>query len=154
MDRAVAGERLDLGFGRVVPPAGEDGGDRLVQRPVGRRPGEPATPRRIFAVCNGHYTKYRAASFDRIPRTLRFLSPTGIISVTVKDSRRASRIATFFNAVHRFLATGDVTPLAPFRGESFRIGRTRHRFITDPKLLERLAEAGQVSFEEIYANTF
>ena len=97
--------------------------------------------------------KFRAKTFDRIPRTLRFLTPPGIISVTVRDSRVASDIARYWNGVNDFLKSGALDRLAEFRGKSFRTGRTRHRYITDPLLLSRLAYVGQVSFEDIYALT-
>ena len=97
--------------------------------------------------------RYVATKYDRIPRTLRFLTPQGLTTLTVRDSRTASRIAEYMAAVHRFLRTGDRRGLSPFRRMSLRVDKVGYPFLTDPKTLERLAYAGEVSFEDLYALT-
>lgn len=94
-----------------------------------------------------------AKKFDRIPRTLRFITPRGLITVTVDDSRVASEIARHASAVNQALLTGSATPLLPFRGKILHIGKRSHPFVTDLRTLERLAHVGEVSFEDLYALT-
>jgi len=84
---------------------------------------------------------------------MRFLSPQGIIAIDVRGSESASRVGEYFNAVHVFLNTGDATKLKRFRGKYLQSGGKRHAFITDLDLLERLAHAGEVRFEDIYQTT-
>ncbi len=94
-----------------------------------------------------------AMPHDRIPRTMRFITPRGLIAVTVHDSRIASEIGRHMSAVNRFLETGDEGPLQPFVDEGIRAGQLFHPYVTDPDTLVRLAHAGEVSFEDLYALT-
>lgn len=87
---------------------------------------------------------------DRIPRTLNFLTEQGPVAVTVRNSRLASQIAEHANAVKVHRNTGDTSPLALFRSKSFRAGNETYRFITDPELLDRLADAGVLEIEGLY----
>ena len=95
--------------------------------------------------------RYRVTKSDRLARTLRFLAPDGVISVSVRGSRPASRIARHWAAVDRYLRTGHTDALRAFAGRTFRAGGTTRSFVTDPALLDRLANAGEVSFEDLYA---
>ena len=65
----------------------------------------------------------------------------------------ASRIGEYWTAVDRYLSTGNADKLQKFVGKSIRIGKTRFDFVTDQKILDRVASAGEVSFEDIYAAT-
>jgi hypothetical protein len=94
-----------------------------------------------------------ATKFDRIPRTLRMVTALGLVEVMVRDSRTASRIARYMAAVNHYLRTGDRRALWPFRGMTIRASKIAYPFITDSKTLERLAFAGEVSFEDLYALT-
>ena len=114
---------------------------RTVQRHVGE------------ALKRGDDGRYAATKFDRIPRTLRFVTPRGLMDLTVRSSRTASQIGRYMAAVHKYLTTGDRRALWPFRGKSIRSGKIAHPFITDGTTLERLAFAGEVSFEDLYALT-
>lgn len=95
--------------------------------------------------------RYHATRYDRYARTLNILTAQGIRAVTVQDSRTASRIAEHAAAVDHYLKTGKTDKLRPFRRKSFRAGKVGYPFLTDPKTLMRLGEAGHVSFEELYA---
>ena len=94
--------------------------------------------------------QYRAKPSDRLSRSLRFLTPDGLITLDVRGSRLASRIASYWTAVDRYLKTGETDALSPFRGKSIAIAKTHHPFITDPRTLDRLGYAGEVQFE-LYA---
>jgi hypothetical protein len=69
------------------------------------------------------------------------------LNVDVRGSRRASAIGAYWNAVGRFLDTGDTSVLKPFEG--MRIGG----FVleTDPEVLEDMALRSQLGFEDIYS---
>lgn|SRR5574341_135610 len=94
--------------------------------------------------------QYRAAASDRLTRRLEFLTPHGKIPVTVRDSRAASRIARYHNAVKRFADTGDAEGLRAFQGQTLRVGKTRLPFVTDLDTVRRLAQAGELSLDSIY----
>jgi hypothetical protein len=88
---------------------------------------------------------------DRIARDLRFLTEKGQIVVRVTNSRDATRVARYNNAVRRFLLHGDVGELRRFHGKTLRVRGAQHAFVTDPRILNRLARAGEVHFLDIYA---
>lgn len=97
--------------------------------------------------------RYQAKPFDRFARRLRFLSPEGQIPITVRSSRTASRIGEYWAAVHHYLRTGNTSRLSEFKGKSVRVRKNEFPFITEPKLLNQIASAGEVTFEDIYATT-
>lgn len=97
--------------------------------------------------------RFAAKPFDRLTRSLRFLTPDGQITIIVRSSKMASRIGEYWTAVDRYLSTGNADKLQKFVGKSIRIGKTRFDFVTDQKILDRVASAGEVSFEDIYAAT-
>jgi len=88
---------------------------------------------------------------DRIARDLLFLTDKGQVTVRVTNSRDASRVARYNNAVRRFLSHFDEEQLRAFDGKTLRVHGTEYRFVTDPRVLLRLARAGEVHFLDIYA---
>ena len=96
--------------------------------------------------------RYVAKASDTLLRTVRFITPTGAIAVAV-SLRTASRISKHSIAVDRFLQTGETDALEPFRGRFIRLGNIRHPFITDPRTLTRLGNAGEIAFEDLYVVT-
>ena len=99
---------------------------------------------------SGHY---RARPSDRLLRKLHFLTPEGPIILDVRGSRKASLISRYSSSVKRYLLTGRTDALAEFQGKSVMVGKVRYPFLTDLRTLERLAHAGEVSFEDLYAVT-
>ena len=97
--------------------------------------------------------RFAPTKWDRIPRTMKFLTENGVMHLVLRDSRMASDVARYMSAVDRFLKTGDRGPLSAFRGKSVRSGKTAHAYLTDGRTLERLGYAGEISYEEIYAQT-
>jgi hypothetical protein len=91
-------------------------------------------------------------AYDKLPRTLRVLTPEGQISVEVRDSRTASRIGEYWDAVRHYVATGDTSRLRPFRGKFFFAQKRGYRFVTETAVLDRLAYAGELHFEDLYDN--
>jgi hypothetical protein len=54
-------------------------------------------------------------------------------------------------AVDHYLKTGDTDGLSKFRGRTVRAENHTFAFVTDPRILDRLANAGEVAFEDLYA---
>jgi hypothetical protein len=95
--------------------------------------------------------RYRAKPSDRFRRSLHFLTAEGQISITLHGSRLASKVAEYWAAVDHYLKTGEAARLKPFVGKTIRAGKQFLPFITDPRILNRIANAGEVSFEDLYA---
>ena len=94
--------------------------------------------------------RLRPTGYDRLLRIMRFPTHHGTIDLEVRDSRSASRIASYMNAVKTYLHTGDDSQLRMFRGKYIRSNRLQYRFITNTDTLDRLAEFGEFRFESIY----
>jgi hypothetical protein len=94
--------------------------------------------------------KLVAKPYDRLLRVMWFPTERGLIPLEIRDSRSASRLATYDNAVKHFLLTGDERALRPFRGKAIRSGKRSYPFITDPQLLKRLQLADALHFDSIY----
>ena len=94
--------------------------------------------------------RYAAAASDRLTRRVWFLTQAGKVEVSVRGSRAASRVAEHSSAVHQYLKTGDSRLLDAFQGQVIRARNQTHFFLTDTEALERLANAGEVSFERLY----
>jgi len=97
--------------------------------------------------------RYRARTSDRLIRRMRFMTEKGLIAVEVRHSSTASRIASYSDAVNKYLAGRGIGVLEPFRGQSFVADGVRYEFVTNPNTLDRLAGAGEVSFEDLYVET-
>lgn len=94
--------------------------------------------------------RYRAKTSDRLVRSLNFPTETGVIGLDVKDSRSAQRIAAYWNAVKQYTETGDTSGLRRFQGKSVSVNKRKHFFITDAATLDRLADAGELAFDDLY----
>lgn len=95
--------------------------------------------------------RYVVTPSDRLTREMRFYARDGMIEIKFRSSRAATLIAEHAAAVDRFLRTGRTDALEPFVGKSVRAtDGAVHPFVTDPAVLERLANAGLISFERLY----
>jgi hypothetical protein len=73
-------------------------------------------------------------------------------NVAVRNSRDASLAGKYWNAVHTWVALGDASALAQFAGVQIVDAKGRRvLLLTDLRTLSRLAGAGVLSFESIYA---
>lgn len=106
--------------------------------------------RAITQLPNG---RYQAKPWDRFQRSVRILTASGPERITVKDSRTASKIGRYWNAVDNFVLNGDSQALERFSRKFFQVNGVKHQFLTDLDLIERLAFAGEISFEDLYAKT-
>lgn len=97
--------------------------------------------------------KSKRGATRHLTREMRFLTPRGVIALPIRSSHSASDIGEYWNAVNHYLKTGRTTRLRAFRGKTVQAGGTQHRFVTDEETLERLANAGEVRFEDLYVLT-
>ena len=96
--------------------------------------------------------KFVAKPTDRLLRVLSTLGPGGRTTIAVRDSRQASRAGGHWAAVQKFLQTGDDSALLKFAKKRIvDVRRKRYPLLTDMKELERLANAGVLRFESMYA---
>jgi len=89
----------------------------------------------------------RTTTGDRLLRMMWIVTDGQVVKVGVRGSHQAGAVSAHWQAVTRFLETGDQNALAPFRDKSV----AGHRLETDPDVLERLALSGPLQFEDIYA---
>jgi hypothetical protein len=112
---------------------------------------DPATTKRYAGrALEREGRAYRPTPYDKLTRQLRVLTPEGQISLPIGDSRTASQISRYWNAVEHYLATGDTSQLEKFRGKFFRVQKRAYPFIVDTHLLDELAAAGELHFEDLY----
>jgi hypothetical protein len=96
--------------------------------------------------------RYEAKHFDRLLRVLVIPSADGQKEVAIRDSRTASKIAGYSDAIHRFLQTGNDSKLSLFRRLRIKDAAGNPiNLLTDKQELMRLGSAGVLSFESLYA---
>jgi hypothetical protein len=95
---------------------------------------------------------YKARKSDRLLRVLVVPAPDGLAEIATLDSRAASIVGEYWNALHHYFETGDETELARFRGVSIMDAQgSAMPLLTDTAELERLGSAGVLSFQSLYA---
>lgn len=95
---------------------------------------------------------YRARKSDRLLRVLVLPTPGGLAEIATMDSRAATIVAEYWNAVNLYLETGDDADVARFRGQSITDAQGHAvPLLTDLDELERLGSAGVLSFQSLYA---
>lgn len=98
--------------------------------------------------------KYVAKRTDRLLRVLVMPSNKGLIEIAVSDSREASLLGEYWNAVDRFLRTGDSSGLQQLRKKRITdAGGKKIRLLTNLEELNRQASAGVLRFESLYGKT-
>ncbi len=96
--------------------------------------------------------RYVAKAKDRLLRVLTVPAPSGTREVALRDSEQASLLGQYWDAVQKYLQTGDAFGLEKFKRKRIvSADRKRIRLITDPEQLSRLGSAGVLSFESLYA---
>jgi hypothetical protein len=104
---------------------------------------------RVIRKRNGRYV---AQSTDKLLRVLVIPTKKGLREIATRDSRQASLIAEYWIAVSRYLDTGDASALRKFEGKRVvDANGKRVRLLTDLAELDRLGNAGVLSFETVYA---
>ena len=96
--------------------------------------------------------RWAAKNYDRLLRVLTLPSHKGLIEVGTQDSRQATAIGKYWNAVDLYRDTGDGSALVAFRGTYITDAEgKRVPLLTDLGELDRLGSAGVLSFESLYA---
>jgi hypothetical protein len=90
--------------------------------------------------------------WDRITRVMRINSGGKEKSVEVKDSRTASVVGRYHNAVKQFLNTGDKTKLSKFRNKKVKDSSGKlHKLETNPEEIIRINQRiEEPEFYEVY----
>ena len=91
--------------------------------------------------------RWVARPFDRIPREMTVLTPSGPEVVTIRDSRTASLLAEHANAVAVYIERGDEEPLGRLRRRRVQIRGQPVDLAIDPVRLDRLAAGGELHYE-------
>jgi hypothetical protein len=96
--------------------------------------------------------RYRAKRLDRLYRPMWFLDARGRFVVEPANSREASKLAQYWDALHHYVSSnGDDSRLRRFRHQLLRLrDKTRLPFLTDLDAINYLARAGELSFEDLY----
>jgi hypothetical protein len=98
---------------------------------------------------NGRYT---VKSRDSLLRVLVIPTRDGLREVAVRDSEQASLVGRYWVAVQRYLQTGDESALQEFKGKRIKGANGKPvRLLTDTRDLDKLGNAGVLSFESLYA---
>jgi hypothetical protein len=96
--------------------------------------------------------QYIAKKFDQLLRVVNALITEGRKEIATRDSRQASLVGSHWAAVQRYLQIGDDSALLRFKGKKVTdASGKRHLLLTDLAELDRLASAGVLSFESMYA---
>lgn len=80
---------------------------------------------------------------------MRILTEDGVEDVELDTFQARSTVGSYWNAVQRFLATGETNDLEQYSRTRIR-GRV---LLTDPDELERLAQIGELDVEDIYTDS-
>ena len=95
-----------------------------------------------------------AVKRDTLLRVLNIPGQKGVRQVVVKDSRTASQLATYADAVRTYIRRGDPSSLRPFRKLALRDANGRRiRLVTNLRQLNELGHAGVLSFESLYSRS-
>jgi hypothetical protein len=96
--------------------------------------------------------RWGAKKTDRLLRVLQKITPQGRQQVGIRDSRQASILGKYWNAVERYRDTGDASGLREFKGKHvIDADGMRVPLLTDLRELDRQGSAGNLSFETLYA---
>jgi len=116
-------------------------------------------PKQVLRLAGSAFRKLRNGRYavrgtDRLLRILVVPSEKGLIEIPINDSREASLVGEYWNAVDRYLRTGDASRLHALRKKRVKNSAGKAvRFLTDPRKLERQASAGVLRFESLYGRT-
>lgn len=96
--------------------------------------------------------QYAARASDRLLRVLMIPTHEGLREIAVPDSRQASSIGEYWDAVQNYLETGDSSALRKYRRKRIKdASGSRIPLVVNLDELDRLGSAGVLSFESVYA---
>ena len=106
------------------------------------------------ALRKGTNGRYQTKKNDRLLRMLMVPTDQGPREIALRASGQASTLGEYWNAVHRYLATGDSSGIKKFEGRHVIDAEGKQvLLLTDLRELDRLGSAGSLSFESIYGRT-
>ncbi len=106
------------------------------------------------ALRKGANGKYTAKKQDRLLRLVLMPTADGTREIAVRGSKHVTLLAEYWNALHRYLQTGDASRLKSFEGKAIKDANgIEIPFLTNRSVLNRLGSAGVLSFESLYART-
>jgi hypothetical protein len=104
------------------------------------------------AVKKGKNGRYTVSKGDSLLRVVQVPTAAGSAEVALRNSRHASILGQYWDAVHKYLRTGDASAIEKFRGKKIKDANgVEISLITDLKELNRLGSAGVLSFESLYS---
>jgi hypothetical protein len=96
--------------------------------------------------------RYAVRSNNKFLRVLVLPTHDGLREIAVRGSKEATLIGQYWAAVQKYLETGDASVLQKIRRKTITdADGKRIRLIKDLAELDRLASAGVLSFESLYA---
>jgi hypothetical protein len=96
--------------------------------------------------------RWAARKTDRLLRVLPLPTSDGLAEVALADSRQATILGKYWNAVELYRNTGNASALHMFDGKYvIDADGNRVQLLTDIYELNRLGSAGVLSFESLYA---
>ena len=98
----------------------------------------------LRGITNGEVQPTKA---DRRVRNMMIPTEKGVEPSSIHGSKEASQLGRYMSAVGKYLTTGDISGLEEFEGQTIA-GR---QLITDPDVLNSLAQAGALQLDQIYA---
>lgn len=97
---------------------------------------------------------YSVTKSDSLLRVMMIPTSEGMREVSLRDSRHASTLARYSDAVQKYLRTGEASGLKKFKRRFVKDTKgTRIPLLTEVGELDRLGSAGALSFESLYART-
>ena len=97
---------------------------------------------------------YAVSKTDSLLRVLQIATPDGTREIATRSWRDASRLGQYWDAVNKYIRTGDDSRLKKFKGKYIRDANgEKVPLITDENELKRLGSAGVLSFESLYARS-
>lgn len=95
-----------------------------------------------------------AKPYDNLLRLVLIPTPEGPREIAVRGSKQVKVLAEYWNALHRYLQTGDARKLKTFEGKQIKDANgVAIPLSVDLSALNRLGSAGVLSFESIYARS-
>ena len=101
----------------------------------------PETVRKHTGAIKKDGYRYAPKSYDTVSREMRINENGREVWISIKDSRHASTIGRYQNAVKLYLNTGDESYLKPFRNKRIRDSEGNyHTLETNPHSLHEIQE--------------
>jgi hypothetical protein len=115
----------------------------------------PKTVRRASGAFRKRDGRWVPTRSDRVERFLKTYEHGVRTEVLVSDSRTASLLSRYSNAVGKFIETGDASALRAFEGKTYRnASGTVHALETDPQAIRAAIERSELdfgAFADLYA---